>query len=489
MTTHSISQNLVYQRKLKGYTQEELSEKTQVTVRTIQRIEKGDVNPHLQTVRLLAAALSIEVDDLLVLEDPKEETVLKKWLLLLHATPILGLILPFCNILFPLFIWIHKREDNKLYNSHGIKVINFQISMTILFVIAFIALMTIEGWGFLMFIAVIPFTIIVTLYNIFWAVNKHKCYYPLAFPFLKQSKNSVSANTAVVLLFSFCLFTSFNSYANQDIKHIDGTSISKDSLTQKVEEIMRKAKVTGIEIAIFNQNEIAYKKAFGYANLDKKDSLETNEVLYGASLSKAVFGYIVATLVNDGIIDLDKPLQEYLDIPIPEMKFNREWKNFANLADDERYKIITGRMCLTHTTGFPNWRWISRTGEFNPEGKIQIYTDPGTHYSYSGEGMQLLQHVVEHITGKGLEELARERVFIPLKMERTSYLWQKQYNATSVNGHTIKQEVIPRDVADEAAAAGSMETTLDDYTKFVQHILKLYDRNSPITQLMFKPNI
>ncbi|MEJ1223666.1 helix-turn-helix domain-containing protein [Sediminicola sp. 1XM1-17] len=54
METRSIGSNLIYQRKLKGYSQEELSEKTQVTIRTIQRIEKGDVNPHLQTVKLLA---------------------------------------------------------------------------------------------------------------------------------------------------------------------------------------------------------------------------------------------------------------------------------------------------------------------------------------------------------------------------------------------------------------------------------------------------
>ena len=98
METQSIAKNLVYQRKLKGYTQEELSEKTQVTIRTIQRIEKGDVNPHLQTVKLLATALSVEVDDLLILENPKEEIILTKWLILLHSTPFLGFIIPFANI-------------------------------------------------------------------------------------------------------------------------------------------------------------------------------------------------------------------------------------------------------------------------------------------------------------------------------------------------------------------------------------------------------
>lgn len=144
METQSIAKKLVYQRKLKGYTQEELSEKTQVTIRTIQRIEKGDVNPHLQTVKLLAAALNVEVEDLLVLENPKEEIIVKKWLILLHSTPFLGFIIPFANILLPLFLWIHKREDNNIYNLHGVKIINFQITMSLLYVLSFIALLTIQ---------------------------------------------------------------------------------------------------------------------------------------------------------------------------------------------------------------------------------------------------------------------------------------------------------------------------------------------------------
>ncbi|MEO0902704.1 MAG: helix-turn-helix domain-containing protein, partial [Bacteroidota bacterium] len=116
MENQSIGKNLQYHRKLKGFTQEELSEKTEVTVRTIQRIEKDEVNPHMQTVKLLAAALSVEIADLMVLKNPKEETLHKKWLLLMHGTPLLGFVLPFCNVLFPLFLWIHKREDNIIYD-------------------------------------------------------------------------------------------------------------------------------------------------------------------------------------------------------------------------------------------------------------------------------------------------------------------------------------------------------------------------------------
>ena len=64
---------MVCHRNQLGISQEELAELAKVNLRTIQRIEKGEVQPHLQTVKLLAAGLGIEVDDLIVLDNPKEE--------------------------------------------------------------------------------------------------------------------------------------------------------------------------------------------------------------------------------------------------------------------------------------------------------------------------------------------------------------------------------------------------------------------------------
>ncbi|MEC9260049.1 MAG: helix-turn-helix domain-containing protein [Pseudomonadota bacterium] len=183
MKSAQFAEQLTYQRKLRGLSQEQLAEKTKVTVRTIQRIEKGAVTPHLRTVKLLAAALEIEVDDLLQLDDPREENIQTKWLLLMHASPFIGVVLPFLNILCPLFVWVHKREDSPIYDSQGRAVINFQITMTLLYVLAFIFLLTIKGFGFLFFIAVVPLNAVIMLANIIAVMRHRKCYYP-AIPFL-----------------------------------------------------------------------------------------------------------------------------------------------------------------------------------------------------------------------------------------------------------------------------------------------------------------
>ncbi len=435
----------------------------------------------------MAAALDINVDDLLDLENPKEEAIQKKWLLLLHGTPLLGFILPFCNVLFPLFLWIHKREDNPLYDIHGAKVVNFHSTVLILYALSFVALLTVEKWGFIIFVSLVPLCVFIVLANIIFAVKKHKCYYPLSIPFLK-GKGSNSAKS-IMLISALIVFVNCTSQNRNVITRLDGSTITDKALSQKIQKLVDTAKVTGITVSIFNQDTLAYQNAFGYSNYDKKDSLQVKQIFYGASLSKSVFGYLVAHLVRDGIIDLDRPLQSYLDTLIPELYFEKEWRSFKNLKDDTRYRKITTRMCLSHTTGFPNWRWLSRSGESQPEGEIQIYFDPGTQYGYSGEGIRLLQVVIEKITGKGLEELAREIVFDPLKMDMTSYIWQPRFEGKYCLGHTLEQKTIPKDTEDEAGAAGSMETTPEDYSKFLEHILALESQDSPITEMMFAPAI
>lgn len=185
MRQTTLSENLIYQRKLKGYTQEDLSEKTTVGIRTIQRIEKGETQPHLQTVKLLAVGLDIEVNDLLPIDNPNEENIQRKWMLLLHGIPFLGFIIPFGNILFPLFLWIHKAEDNKIYNDHGRAIVNFQISMTLYLIISFISFFILPGFNFFLTGGIVLFTIFTMLRNLSTALNRGTCYYPLSISFLK----------------------------------------------------------------------------------------------------------------------------------------------------------------------------------------------------------------------------------------------------------------------------------------------------------------
>ena len=481
METQSIAKNLVYQRKLKGYTQEQLSEKTQVTVRTIQRIEKGEVNPQLQTVKLLATALNIEVDDLLILENPKEESIQEKWLLLIHGTPLLGSVLPLCNILFPLFLWVHKREDNSIYDVHGVKVVNFQISVTLLYIISFVVSVNIEQWGFIFFLAMIPFNIVVIVYNLVKVINTRKCYYPLSFPFVKAGRSVSSAKQLFLVIVSLLLLGSCTPPA---IERLDGSTITQDSLTAKVKQLMEVAHVPGLAITVFNNNEVAYQQCFGYRN--KKDKLPLNDSsnVYGGSFSKAVFGVLVMKLVEDGVIDLDTPLESYLPKKIYEYPPLTRWHDdYSALRSDSLYHQITARMCLTHTTGFANWRW------FEPDQQLRVNREPGSRYTYSGEGLVYLQVVLEKILGKNLEALAQEIIFEPLGMHRSSYRWLPKFERNFAFGYGASGERFDKDTDNEPRGASTLETTTEDYTRFLQAVLTQKVITKASWNELFRPQI
>jgi D-alanyl-D-alanine-carboxypeptidase/D-alanyl-D-alanine-endopeptidase len=110
------------------------------------------------------------------------------------------------------------------------------------------------------------------------------------------------------------------------IDKIDGSEIVKEQLTGKIKSLMELADVKGLAISILNNNEVVYQTAFGYKNWSTKDTLNINSIFYGASLSKAVFSILVMQLVEEGKIDLDTPLQNYLEKPLPEYDFNRNWR-------------------------------------------------------------------------------------------------------------------------------------------------------------------
>ena len=482
MKHQTVGKNLSYQRKLKGYSQEELSARTEVTVRTIQRIEKGDVNPHLQTVKMLAAALEIDVNELLQLENPKEEAIQKKWLLLMHGTPLLGFVIPFCNVLFPLFLWIHKREDNALYDRHGVKIINFHITVLLLYILSFVALLTIEKWGFIIFIAVIPICILIVFANIIYAVQHHKCFYPLAVPFLMAKRNT-AMKTILYLIMAGSL-VHCTAKKTETVSRLDDTEISTDSLNNKIDQLMKDADVHGMGIAIFDNNEVVFQNTYGYKNAPKQLVLTDTTNIYGASFSKAVFSMLVMKLVEGNVIDLDTPLESYLPKKIHEYEAQTRWHdNYSDLKTDSLYHKITARMCLAHTSGFANWRF------FEDDRKLKVNFEPGTKYHYSGEGMVYLQVVLEKITGKSLEALTQELVFRPLEMQNSSYQWQERFATDFAHGHTTKGETYVKDIDNEPRSASTLETTLQDYTKFMTAVLKKENLTKASYDVLFNPQI
>lgn len=285
-------------------------------------------------------------------------------------------------------------------------------------------------------------------------------------------------------LFALLLLCSLNFAQQGPIKRIDGSTTTIQAVDSNILHLMSAAKVTGLGLAIINDNQIVYEKTYGYKNLESKESLDTSTIFYGASLSKAVFMYLCLALVQQGILNLDKPLYEYLDKLMP------EYPKYTDLAGDDRWKLITARMCLSHTTGFANWRFLTAaTGKYDRNGKLAIYFMPGSKFAYSGEGYQLLQMVVEKITSKNLEELAEKIVFEPIGMNRTSYVWQTRFENNYALGYDENGKALEKNKRTTPGAAGSMETTLGDYAKFIQWIMQRKGLDQDMYTLMLTPGV
>lgn len=253
----------------------------------------------------------------------------------------------------------------------------------------------------------------------------------------------------------------------QQITRLDGSRIAASEVDSIVKVLMDTANVQGLDLAILNKRKTVYLKSYGYKNKVNAELLDTNTVMYGASFSKAVFAFLTMKLVQEKTIELDKPLYKYLSRPISEYEY------FSDLKSDERWKLITARMCLSHTTGLPNVRWLHpTTGVEDTLGVMKIYFKPGSKYAYSGEGLKLLQLVEEEITGKTVEELAIEKVFSPIGMTRTGYIWHKEFDDNFAIGHLEDGTLNPKKKRSKPVASGSLVTTISDYAKFIEFVMQ-----------------
>jgi CubicO group peptidase (beta-lactamase class C family) len=261
------------------------------------------------------------------------------------------------------------------------------------------------------------------------------------------------------------------------IKRLDGSKLTSAEIDATVARLMHAAEVTGVGLAIFDQGKVVYAKAYGVRDKEKNLPLTEDSVMTAASFSKVAFAYMVMQLVDEKLLDLDKPVYQYLPKPLP------EYPVYKDLANDARYKRITARMLLSHTSGFPNWRW------FNDDRKLNINFEPGSRFAYSGEGINLLQLVVETITNKPLQDLMRTHVFEPLGMTRSSMVWENRFESDYANGYDEWGRSLGPERRPEANAAGSMQTTVADFARFMQAVLQGKNLTKQTRELMLSPQI
>jgi CubicO group peptidase (beta-lactamase class C family) len=245
---------------------------------------------------------------------------------------------------------------------------------------------------------------------------------------------------------------------------------------------MTKTGAKGLAVAVIEDGKVVFVRAYGLRNA-KGDPLEDATVMYGASITKSVFAYTVMQLIDEGKIDLDKPIAAMLPRPLPEYGNLDAYGNWGDLAADERWRKITPRMILTHSTGFANFSYLE------PDGKLRFHFDPGARYAYSGEGIILLQFAIEKGLGLDLGAEMQRRVFDRFGMANTSMIWRPDFAKNLADGWQRDGAGEPHDERSRVRAAGSMDTSIADLARFAAGFMRGEGLSAKARAEMVRPQL
>jgi CubicO group peptidase (beta-lactamase class C family) len=225
-------------------------------------------------------------------------------------------------------------------------------------------------------------------------------------------------------------------------------SIDSKNIDKSIVEILEGAGIPGFSLAIIEGGETTFVQTYG-VKLEKSNELVDRKTIFeAASLTKPIVAYCAMKLVGQKRLNLDSPLYKYLE--------------YTPASHDFRYKTITARMVLSHTSGFPNWR------SDRSKDTLNIRFEPGTKFGYSGEGFVYLQKVIEKMQGTDLNSIAKRYVFEPLEMTRSSLVLMDDENYAI--GHDSASKPKKKSKPQTPNAAYSLHTTADDYAKFINEL-------------------
>jgi CubicO group peptidase (beta-lactamase class C family) len=274
------------------------------------------------------------------------------------------------------------------------------------------------------------------------------------------------------------------------IRRLDGGTLRVQDADSIVRQLVQQHGITGLQIAVVNDGRLAWSEAFGLrARGDGKGSapvgpdlpMERSTTTWAASITKAVFGTYVMQLVEQGRFDLDVPVAQLLAEPLDRFAPYREKATL--IVQDARWPSVTPRMLLSHTSGMANFATME------PDGKMRLRDNPGTRYRYSGEGINLLQFVIEQQLGQPMDTLMHAAIFAPLGMQRTNLTFRADFADNIADRFGAEGQFLAKTRRFPARAAGSMTSTAEDLSAFA--IAMLDDRllRSETRDVMFRPQV
>jgi CubicO group peptidase (beta-lactamase class C family) len=276
-----------------------------------------------------------------------------------------------------------------------------------------------------------------------------------------------SCNVSSIHALIFTLFGALplrtQSPKQPPIRRLDGSYISDAAASTLAERVLKENKVTGAQIALINDGRLVWSAAYGLRDREHNLPMQMTTTTWAASITKSVFATYVTQLAERGQFQIDQPIVRLLPRPLDTYPEYRD--TAAELVRDPRFATITPNMLLSHSSGLANF------ASLEPDKKMHLHFTPGSRFAYSGEGLNLVQFVLEQRIQKPLEEQLQDAFFTALNMTQTSLVWQERFSDNVADRYDDTEKFISHTRRDHARAAGSMTTSVEDLARFTTRLL------------------
>ncbi len=250
------------------------------------------------------------------------------------------------------------------------------------------------------------------------------------------------------------------------------------SMNEQIPRWMNRYSVPGVSIALIRQSEVVWLNSYGYADLEQGRQMTSDTVCRVESISKSVTARGVMKLVEQGKISLDDPVHEYLE----------SWEFPGSESESER---VTIRQLLSHYSGLP----LGTIGlEYDPQEdkpslresltrEMNFVQDPGRSFIYSNVGFNLLELLIEDVSGRSFSDFMEDEILLPLGMQNSSFEWRENFITMVPNGHKLNGESVPVYLYSEKAAGG-LFANVEDMARFVSSGMAgpFYSENNVLTE-------
>jgi CubicO group peptidase (beta-lactamase class C family) len=226
--------------------------------------------------------------------------------------------------------------------------------------------------------------------------------------------------------------------------------------------------VPGAVVSYIQDGEVVWTKAFGIADRATGTPMSTDNVFCTASASKALTAWGVMKLVEEGRVDLDAPVDQYLE----------RWHLPPSQFDSGG---VTVRRVLSHTAGltvngyagyYPRRVPVPSLtevldGQNQGNGAVQIAWEPGTGYHYSGGGYTVLQMVIEDMTGEPFQDYMKREILAPLGLTQGGWTWTAALRANAPTPYGFRGDDVMEYRTFATRGIGEYITSVPDYAKFI----------------------